>query len=100
MTSGRSAVGLEEPEPDLADGRIGRHGVPEPVDGDLVDDRDGRRMQELGDVLSDTGMAGTLGTKPAPARCPSRSRCAICRPDLARPREAAVAADQVDAGGL
>jgi hypothetical protein len=40
-------VGLEQVEPDLADGRERRHRVPEPVDGRLAADRDRRRVQQL-----------------------------------------------------
>src|SRR5690606_9041025 len=41
-SSARPAVALEQAEPDLADRGVGGDGVPEPVDGDLPDDRDGR----------------------------------------------------------
>src|SRR5687768_9472649 len=48
-----AAVGLEQAEPDLADGRVRRYGVPEPRQRDLGSDGDRGRVQQLGDVGAD-----------------------------------------------
>ena len=56
-SSSRPAVGLEEAQPDLVDGRVGGYGVPEPVERHLADDRDGRGLEQLADVRPDEGDA-------------------------------------------
>lgn len=40
-----ASVGFQQAQPDLADGREARHGVPESVDGDLAGDGHGGRVQ-------------------------------------------------------
>ena len=54
MKSRSSVSGLlEQPQPDLADRRERRHGVREPLQRNLADDRDGRGVHELADALAD-----------------------------------------------
>src|SRR4051812_6516014 len=50
-------VGLQEPQPDLAHGREGGNGVPQPVQGDLAGDGNGGGVQEVGHAGPDEGGA-------------------------------------------
>lgn len=52
---GLASGGFEQAQPDLADGGVCRHGVPETLEWDPPGDGDGRGVQELGDVRADGG---------------------------------------------
>ena len=90
-SGGRAAVLLEPAQPHLADRRVRRHRVPEPVDRHLADDRDRRRVQQLARRRARrrwrrSARRGPRRRSPAPCPRSGRRTCSRRRPTTGRSR--------------
>ena len=93
-----SVACLQQFEPDLAQRRVGRHHVPELLEGDATHDGDGGRVHEFGDIGTDERGANQhvlvsyrsptwpcLGTRPAAMTCRRTRPCRIRPTSTSRP---------------